>query len=210
MLAENEIDPVALPSLLNIDWAGRHYPVSRVERETLPPDTVFSRKSYINLLHPEHEVQLSIVLSSKDQSSIHRPELCLVGQGWTIKDKTFRDFSVPEMKNGLLKTTVLHVERSVNNTSIYNTDDAQVLIPALFAYWFVGADNVVPTQEERLIQMAKDRLFSFHANRWAYVFAQTIALDGEEAAFQRLQEVIELTVPGFQLAGFSREKGAIQ
>ena len=197
-LTANEVDPIPLPSMLNIDWAGREYPVSKVEKDNLPPDTGFSRKNYINLLHPEQVVQISIVLSGKDRSSIHRPELCLVGQGWTIKDSFFRDFSVPEMKGGLLKTTVLRVEHAMNNA-----DDSEILIPALFAYWFVGADTVVPTHGERLFHMARERLFGFNVNRWAYVFVQTICPDGEEAGLQRLQEVIGLTVPQFQEAGFS-------
>ena len=105
-LAVNEVDPVPFPSMLNIDWAGREYPVSEVEKDNLPPDTGFSRKSYVNLLHPEQEVNISIVLSGKDRTSIHRPELCLVGQGWTIKDDFSHNFNVSEMKGGLLPTTV--------------------------------------------------------------------------------------------------------
>ncbi len=199
-LAVNEVDPVPFPSMLNIDWAGREYPVSKVEKDNLPPDTGFSRKSYVNLLHPEQEVKISIVLSGKDRSSIHRPELCLVGQGWTIKDNFAHNFSVPEMKGGLLPTTVLRVEHSLTNV-----DDTEVLIPVLFAYWFVGADTVVPTHGERLFQMARERLFGFNVNRWAYVFAQTICPDGEDAGLERLQEVIALTLDQFQEVGFSEK-----
>ncbi len=199
-LAVNEVDPVPFPSMLNIDWAGREYPVSKVEKDNLPPDTGFSRKSYVNLLHPEQEVNISIVLSGKDRSSIHRPELCLVGQGWTIKDNFAHNFSVPEMKGGLLPTTVLRVEHSM-----YNANETEVLIPALFAYWFVGADTVVPTHGERLFQMARERLFGFNVNRWAYVFAQTICPDGEDAGLERLQEVIALTIDQFQEVGFSEK-----
>ena len=199
-LAGNEVDPVPFPSMLNIDWAGREYPVSEVEKDNLPPDTGFSRKSYVNLLHPEQEVKISIVLSGKDRSSIHRPELCLVGQGWTIKDNFSHNFKVSKMKGGLLPATVLRVEHSVNSA-----DGTEVLIPALFAYWFVGADTVVPTHGERLFHMARERLFGFNVNRWAYVFAQTICPDGEDAGLQRLQEVIALTVDQFQEAGFTKK-----
>ena len=88
-------DPVALPTFLGTDWIGRAVPVSAVERAILPPDTGYSRKNYISVQDRAQQVFVSIVLSGRDRTSIHRPELCLVGQGWTIQDRFGHRFAYP-------------------------------------------------------------------------------------------------------------------
>jgi len=199
LLSENLQDPVSLPEFLSDDWYGRDVDVTAVERRILPADTGFSRKIYFNLLHSKKQVFYSIVLSGRNRGSIHRPELCLVGQGWTIINKQVREFEVPELNGGQLLATLLHIEK----LPVYNKGEgAAIATPGLFAYWFVGGDKIVPSHWERMLIMAKDRLFGFKTHRWAYVFAQTTTEDGEEAGLARLQEVIALTVPRFQIVGF--------
>ena len=55
--------------------------VAELLRDILPADTGFSRKNYAFVADRTRDVFLSIVLSGRDRTSIHRPELCLVGQG---------------------------------------------------------------------------------------------------------------------------------
>lgn len=196
-LSENLRDPVSLPEFLSVDWYGRDVEVSPIEKEILPEDTGFSRKVYFNLLNSNKQVFYSIVLSGKNRGSIHRPELCLVGQGWTIKNKKVREFDLPLLKGGKLPATILEIEKVPSSRE----GDGKA-IPGLFAYWFVSGDSIVASTWQRHIKLAKDRLFRFKTHRWAYVFAQTTTEDGEEAGMARLQEVIALTVPEFQLAGF--------
>ena len=195
VLDEEQSAPVPLPEMLNIDWVGKTLDISPIERQVLPPDTGFSRKSYQSFLG--QHVLLSIVLSGRDRTSIHRPEICLVGQGWTIKSKRVHRFKIPRIKGGELEATLLHIEGKMQTT-----DGKSVVVPGLFTYWFVGGDIVVPTHWERMLKMAVDRLFGFKTHRWAYVFAQTHIDDGSEAGLQRLQEIVQLSVPHFQKAGF--------
>ena len=54
------------------------------------------------------------------------------------------------------------------------------------------------TNTARVAYTSFDRLRHFEAHRWAYVFAQTFAMDGEEAALARIQSVLDGTVPSFQ------------
>ena len=74
----------------------------------------------------------------------------------------------------------------------------KVKVPGLFAYWFVGADKVVPSNTARVMYSSFDRLRHLEAHRWAYVLAQTTAIDGEEAALARIQAVLNGTLPAFQ------------
>jgi exosortase len=192
-LTADGINPVALPNSIGVDWAGQNAEVTPIERETLPSDTGYSRKLYVSLLDRRQQVFLSIVLSGRDRTSIHRPEICLVGQGWTITGQTAHAFSRPDTKTVLVPATVLRIEREFTTR-----DGKKIKVPGLFAYWFVGADKVVPSNTARVIYSSFDRLRHLETHRWAYVLAQTNAIDGEEAALARIQAVLNGTLPAFQ------------
>jgi exosortase len=233
-LAADGVNPVALPVYLGVNWEGQPVDVTPIEREVLPPDTGFSRKSYVSLHNLNDRVFLSIVLSGRDRTSIHRPEICLVGQGWTITGRARHEFSWPsfapfdgfdKLTAGKLRVTegtsakaatvakakadktegrpdgkippipatVLRIEREFTTPK-----GKPAKVPALFAYWFVGADRVVATNSERVFYTSLDRLSHQQAHRWAYVVLQTHALDGETAALARMQSVLDGTLPVFQ------------
>lgn len=187
-LAADGVNPAPLPNLIGFEWAGKDAAVSQIERETLPSDTGYSRKNYVSLRDRNQQVYLSIVLSGRDRTSIHRPEICLVGQGWTTRGRSEHVFVVGDRR---IPATVLHLEREVTNAK-----GQVVKVPALFAYWFVGTDRVVATHWERILYTALDRLRHLRSHRWAYVFAQTHSLDGEPAALRRLDEIVAATAPG--------------
>lgn len=193
-LAADGINPVDLPAFIGTDWIGRRTEVTAVEREVLPPDTGYSRRTYTALHRPGQQVFVSIVLSGRDRSSIHRPELCVEGQGWTIRNSFAHNFRWAA-SNGAgavteLPATVLRVERISAN--------GKAKVPSLLAYWFVGADTVVATHGQRMLRGAWDRLRHGRADRWAYVLVQTDAVDGDAAALARMQEVLDGTLTTFQ------------
>lgn len=192
MLAAGGKDPVELPAFLGIEWTGQPRPVSPTELEILPPDTGYSRKLYFNHRDPAKQVFLSIVLSGRDRSSIHRPELCLMGQGWTIADAALHRFRFPAENTAGFDATLLRVRREVQ------TPTGKQVVPQLVAYWFVGADTVVPSHWSRMVRDAWNRIAHARADRWAYVLLQTDARDGEAPALARMQSVLDATLPSFQ------------
>ncbi len=187
-LAPNGLDPVALPNYLGLDWAGQTAPVTPVEREVLPADTGFSRKNYVSLADKNQQVFLSLVLSGRDRTSIHRPEICLVGQGWTIRGAEARTLKGPG--GAALPVTLLRIEREASLR-----DGRKIVVPAVFVYWFVGGERVVASHWERLAWSAYDRLVRQRNHRWAYIVAQSLALDGEAAALARVQTVLDGALP---------------
>jgi exosortase len=188
-LATDGLNPVELPAFIGTEWIGRRAEVTPIEREILPPDTGYSRKVYVSLGTPKREVLLSLVLSGRDRSSIHRPELCLVGQGWTIDGARQHRFASPG--GGKFPATVLQIQREVAGPR------GPVRVPQLAVYWFVDSEAVVATHWERLARDAWNRLTRARADRWAYVLLQTDATDGTEAALQRMQHVLDATLPSF-------------
>ena len=58
--------------------------MSEAERETLPKDTVIVRRRYTD--SAGHFYQVSAVIGGRSKSSVHRPELCLPGQGFQMAE----------------------------------------------------------------------------------------------------------------------------
>jgi len=193
-LASDGRSPAVLPTFLGTEWIGRQTEVTAAEREILPPDTGFSRKIYVSLADPSHQVLLSIVLSGRDRTSIHRPELCLVGQGWTIEGASEHRFHNPGAGGADFPATVLRVRREAD------AGPGRVAVPQLVAYWFRSGDAVVATHWERLGRDAWNRVAHGRADRWAYVLLQTGASDGEAAALERMQAILDGTLASFQPA----------
>lgn len=182
--------PVELPTYLGTEWMGRSEEVTEVERQILPLDTGFSRKTYISLEDPSKRVLVSIVLSGRDRTSIHRPELCLVGQGWTIRDSSIHQFG-RGAANGF-PARVLRVEKEVT------VHGARVRVPQIVVYYFLGDDIIVANNWERIARDAWNRVTHGRADRWAYVLLQTGDSDGDAAALGRIQEILDATLPYFQ------------
>lgn len=192
-LSSDGQNPVDLPSFLGTEWIGRRTEVSAIEREILPPDTGYARKDYTSVANATEHVFLSVVLSGRDRTSIHRPELCLVGQGWTIADTGRREFSYPGQPPANFPVTLLRVRREVQ------TPRGIVVVPQLVAYWFINGDTVIASHWERLMVDAWNRVAHGRADRWAYVLVQTDARDGEVAALARIQHLLDQTLPAFVL-----------
>ena len=197
-LAADGENPVELPVFLGTEWIGRRAEVTPIEREILPPDTGYARKDYVAVADPNKRVFLSVVLSGRDRTSIHRPELCLVGQGWSISGTAERRFSYAGKEAGSFPVTLLHVERQVR------TARGTIAVPQLVAYWFIGGDAVVASHWKRLMVDAWNRVAHARADRWAYVMIQTDARDGDAAALERMQTILNETLPAFVISGSSR------
>ena len=131
------------------------------EKALLPPDTVLTRKIYTN--SAGEIIFSSIVLSGKERASIHRPQICLVGQGQEIV-KTFM-LDVPFEGRKPLKIMVLDLIRrghAGGEGQLYE-------IPSYYAYWFVGKGRETPYHVQRMVWMATDRILHNRSHRWAYI-----------------------------------------
>jgi exosortase len=194
MLAADGKNPAELPSFLGTEWIGRRAEVSAVEREILPADTGFARKNYVAVTNPTQQVFLSVVLSGRDRSSIHRPELCLVGQGWTVEATKGVRWSLPGRggERREFPATLLRVRREIA------TPRGRTIVTQWVAYWFVGGDEVVATHAGRMLRDGWNRVAHGRADRWAYVLAQTDGADGEAAALARMQTVLDGALPAVQ------------
>jgi EpsI family protein len=194
-LQADGISPVKLPESVGTDWFGRSVEVSDMERAVLPADTGYSRRNYVSLADLRRQVFVSVVLSGRDRTSIHRPELCLIGQGWSITGRGRHEFSAGGEN---VPVTLLTVEHAVAGAKAGS-------VRSLLAYWFVGGEAVEPTHFGMQARDAYDRLRHLRADRWAYVVVQTVVVGADEAgALARMQEVLAGVWPAIR----SRPDGA--
>ena len=139
-------------------------PVSEAEHTILPPDTEFARNNYDDF--HGHTVFFSIVLSGLQQYTIHRPEVCLVAQGWTVK----RTEDVPiRLASGhplMVRCLFLHADALPGNGDHPSMD-------ALYMYWFVAEEKTTPSYITRNLWSSWDRVLHNRDHRWAYITAMS-------------------------------------
>ena len=185
-------ETVGLP--LNVlDYLSEPVPVSLAELEWLPDDTIFGRRHYTNTIG--FSMDVSVVLMGTDRTSIHKPQVCLTGQGWSIERSDL--VKVPMSRPHPYELPVM---RLVSPSKRWRVGDRIVPMRAVFAYWFVSDHRLTAQHAERMWWMAKDLVTTGVLPRWAYVAYYTFCeADKVEPTFERMKEFIAASVPDFQL-----------
>jgi EpsI family protein len=166
-------------------YLGFNQDVTAAEKRILPPDTEFAKKRYIG--GPGGEVSCEIVLSGSQKKSIHRPQVCLVGQGWTILQEQPVIIPLPDGRKQRVRVLTLSREMGARTATGY------------FVYWFVGRDKTTDDHLKRILYTSWDRLAHGVNHRWAYIIVSGIIpgeLDPRAPAAQRTLE---------QLLDFARD-----
>ena len=143
------------------DCGEKLYTMSWAEYDALPKDTEFTKSAYTN--DAGERMFTSIVLSGRERNSIHRPERCLVGQGYTITKEYVLDVPMPGREP--LKVMVALLERLETDPET----GKQRGYYSYYAYWFVGQDRETPSHYARLFWMGWDQVIRGVAHRWAYI-----------------------------------------
>lgn len=146
------------------DFVGESEPPGKEEIALLPSDTIIVKRAYRT---PGRSVEnrdlahVTLVIAGNDSRSIHRPEVCLDGQGWTITNSTVRE--VKMISGEVLKVRDLAIEREV----LLGNGTKQSL-HAHYVYWFVGEDVSTPSNMERQLLSFRDNVLRNVNHRWAY------------------------------------------
>jgi EpsI family protein len=191
-----------LPTIVG-DYFGKQGEITEVERTVLPKDTEFARRYYDD--GRGHRIECSIVLSGAEQRSIHRPEACLTGQGWTIVGQ--ENIPIPLLSGHKLVGRKLTLERRVTDQ-----DGGAVTVRAFYVYWFVGQNVTTPSEMERVLLSNWDRVVHNRAHRWAYVsvfslITENLNADGLNAEQTQalLVDFARQIVPTFQISEMPRQ-----
>lgn len=190
------------------DYVGTPEEISEAERVILPGDTEFARMSYQN--SQGDTIHVSIVLSGSEKRSIHRPEICLPGQGWSIGSGSV--ISVPLASGRMLDVMKLDISRPVE----VRPGEFQ-RIRSEFLYWFVGKDTTTPLHQVRIFKTSWDRVFRRTNHRWAYVVVSSVVGNSvqpggrnAEETLAMLKEFIREIVPYFQISEMGKQQPSSQ
>lgn len=160
------------------------------EKQLLPPDTQLLRKVYQDA--HRRTVFVTIVLSGSERASIHRPQICLEGQGNVIvKDETM---PVPIAGRGPLDVMVLDLLENRKTSG-----GERVSTASYFAYWFVGKGRETPYHLQRMLWMATDRIFHSVSHRWAYISVAGLRQDESDAYRGEIRAFVSTLYPQMAL-----------
>ena len=177
-----------------LDFTSTNVPESEIELGYFPKDTSFVERYYTRPDDPSG-IAATIVLMGADRTSIHRPEYCLVGQGFTCDDKAVVNIPVAGPHPYPLPVSKWKVSRLVQQP-----DGQNVKVSGVYVFWFVAdqeqTTGIVPFQ----CYLVRDLLFKGILQRWAYVSYFSVCLPGqEEATFERMKKLIAASVLEYQL-----------
>ena len=187
-------------------YQGTDQPVSDSERAILPKDTEFAKKSYTDA--SGKSINCQVVLAGAEKRSIHRPEVCLPAQGWTIKSG-----GVVPVK--LSDGRTLDVMKLLIARPIVLPNGERRELTSIFCYWFVGKGTTTPYHFVRIFKTSLDLLLHNVNHRWAYVIVSSPVLAGlsaggesEEQTSQSIQSFISELAP--QIVALRNNRGSLQ
>ncbi|MEX1117275.1 MAG: exosortase C-terminal domain/associated protein EpsI [Terrimicrobiaceae bacterium] len=178
------------------NFYGTEEEASEAERKILPGDTEILRMRYENI--KGDSITASIVLSGGEKRSIHRPEICLPAQGWTIGTGHVIPITLASGKT--MDVMQLKLSRPVEiQPGVFHQIRSQ------FIYWFVGKDITTADHKVRIFKTSWDRVFHKTNHRWAYVLISALVEDSirpggrsSEETTKMLEDFIREIVPAFQ------------
>lgn len=181
-----------------LDFTSTPVETEKIVVEALPADTSFGNRVY--KASDGFETALRIVLMGSDRTSIHKPQFCLEGAGWTIDSAASGVTKVrierPQPYDlGIIKLVATHSREVTMSGKTFHPR-------AVFVYWFV-ADGALSSDDlgfGHMWSMARHLLATGELQRWAYVTCFSICAPGqEEATFERMKKFIAAAVPEFQI-----------
>lgn len=176
-----------------LDFTSTNVPEPQLVLDYLPPDTSYAERIYTA---PDgFRVQTAIVLMGADRTSIHKPDYCLPGKGWIIREKSVVNIPVAGPQSYQLP-----VAKWVLGQSFQTPDGQKQQVSGLYVFWLVADGEETPDNYQRMWWQARDLLRTGVLQRWAYISCFSVCAPGQEdAAFERMRKLIAATVPEYQL-----------
>ncbi len=174
--------------------------MSDVEEKILPTDTTKLSRLYLEFDLPENlaryrAISATLILAGADKRSLHKPEICLISQGWSI-------VSAKPVK---LQTTggeleVMHLRLS-REMGLDNGEGRQQR--AHYIYWWVARYESTAFSNKRLLISSYNNIFNNLNDRWGYPSIMVLTDErygdeGDTEAISRAYLFIKKYAPSFQ------------
>ncbi|MGH7941691.1 MAG: exosortase-associated EpsI family protein [Limisphaerales bacterium] len=183
---------IALPDRV-LDFTSTNIAEPPVVLGYLPSDTSYAEREYFD---PDGlRIQSTAVLMGADRTSIHRPEYCLPGQGWSIDKKQRVDIGINDHP-----PYPLHVARWDLSATFQEPDGKKAIAHAVYVFWYVARNEETPDHDKMLEQTTFNLFRTGELQRWAYIsYFAACGAGQQDAAFGQMKKLIAAQVPQFQL-----------
>jgi hypothetical protein len=184
---------VLLPEQV-LDFTSEWLPQSEIVTNVLPRDTSYGQRRYT--APDKFSATANVVLMGEDRTSLHKPQFCLTGAGWTINKTEVTTIPVE---------TPVHYDLPVikiTASGTFTQDGQPITASGLYVYWYVDdkAISADPAGKDRMWSMARTLLTSGVLERWAYISFFVPCQPGQEdVTYDRMKKLIAAAVPEFQL-----------
>ena len=129
--------------------------VSIGELTILPSDTGFRKCHYYDAMGDVYRV--TVVINGKSRQSIHRPEVCLPAQGFSMENGHVVEFRLDNGATLPMRCVDLRRRDSVSSLRMGQ------------GYFFVSGHDLVTSHLSRMLISIRDRAFRNRITRWAMV-----------------------------------------
>jgi len=198
IMALPDLVKMVLPNQVEAGFHGFNRAISEAELADLPKDTGFSRKEYDDFAGDD--IFCTIVLSGAEQRSIHRPEACLPGQGWSILGQDNLSIRLNSGRDLVIRNLTIQRDHVTANNEHH-------VVRGYYMYWFVGENVTTPSHFTRFLLSGWDRVAHNRAHRWAYVSVLSPVTDSlranglnAEQTQTMMTDFIRKIVPAFQIS----------
>lgn len=175
-----------------VGFTSTNAPETELELNYFPKDTSFVRRCYFSS-DSDLPIYGTIVMMGADRTSIHKPDYCLPGQGWTIEDKAIVQIPIAG------DNYEMPVAKWMVSNSFPMPDGSRQNVHGIYMFWFVADGEQTPGHYQRLWWLTRDLLSTGVLQRWAYVsYFAPCAPGQEELTFERMKKLIGNSVAQFQ------------
>jgi hypothetical protein len=184
---------VVLPERV-LDFDSEWIVQSEIVTNTLPKDTSYGQRRYT--APDKFYVNANVVLMGEDRASMHKPQFCLTGAGWTINSTEV--VKIPIEKPEPHDLSVIKLTLS----GTFTQEGQQFRAGGVYVYWYVAdkAMSADPSGRAHMWSMARTLLTTGVLERWAYITFFAPCQPGQEnETYERMKKLIAAAVPEFQL-----------
>jgi len=157
------------------------------EKNLLPADTVLLRKQYRD--DSAASMMVTVVISGSEITSIHRPQMCLVGQGHQIVGQ--EKVEVPLPGRASLPVRILQL----SDRSVTARDSSAVERTGVYAYWFAGNGRETDSNFARTFYTLFDRVLRGSSSRWAYIAVTTTGIQDRDSFRREIVRFVQALYP---------------
>jgi len=141
------------------DYQGREFDMTADEKNLLDVGVRLARNVYASA--KGRQIMATVIVSGFEKRSLHRPEVCLPSQGWTVTDRTQIPLHLEDGRD--ITLMMMRIFRDVEPQP-----GVKLRTRAINFYWYIGSDGTnCADHYEHVFLSYYDAVFRNIQHRWA-------------------------------------------